>query len=64
MSTLRERFATAVTESAGLTDRELTDRMLGASVGQQAVNHGQSCCSVQNREVLLAALREVAAALN
>ena len=49
MSTLRERFATAVTESAGLTDRELTDRLLGASVGQQAVNQVARALAVQGR---------------
>jgi len=49
MSTLRERFVTAVAESAGLTDRELTDRLLGASVGQQAVNQVAWALAVQGR---------------
>jgi hypothetical protein len=38
MATLKERIAGLIKTSPGLTDREVTDRLLGASVGQQAVN--------------------------
>jgi len=38
MATLKQRILVLVTENPGLTDRELTNRIMGTSVGQQAVN--------------------------
>jgi hypothetical protein len=38
MQTLKERILTLVSTSPGLADREVTDRLLGVAVGQQAVN--------------------------
>lgn len=38
MSTFREKLIALVHDSPGLTDRELTDRLVGKSAGQQAVN--------------------------
>jgi hypothetical protein len=38
MPTLRERVVSLIAASPGLTDRELTDQLLGPTEGQQAVN--------------------------
>jgi hypothetical protein len=38
VATLKERIADLVASSPGLTDRELTDHLIGRSAGQQAVN--------------------------
>lgn len=38
MPTLKDRIADLVKAAPGLTDREVTDRLLGERVGQQAVN--------------------------
>ena len=38
MARLKEQIVQLVASAPGMTDRELTDRLLGASAGQQAVN--------------------------
>lgn len=38
MATRKQRILALLTENPGLTDRDLTDRIMGTSVGQQAVN--------------------------
>jgi hypothetical protein len=38
VATLKERLAELVASSPGLTDREITDRLVGRAAGQQSVN--------------------------
>ena len=38
MATLKDRIVGLLRETPGLTDREITDRLMGPNVGQQAVN--------------------------
>lgn len=52
---LKERIRTAVGARPGLTDRELTDALMGPSVGQQAVN--QAARALATSGVLVRARR-------
>jgi hypothetical protein len=38
MATLRKQIVALITDTPGLTDRELTDKLIGPAAGQQAVN--------------------------
>lgn len=49
MATLKDRIVGLLREMPGLTDREITDRLMGPNVGQQAVNQaGRSLAASGN----------------
>ena len=49
MATMKEEILALVGPTPGLTDREITDRILGSDVGQQAVNQAARALAASGR---------------